>query len=207
MSDGIFIDDATEEAPLVPRIKTGGNDAEQVMLQNQQKLSILTPAQRAGMTIPTPQETSRSGVTGDFAEMGTGLSQDQIDVSRLSEELGTLQAQEAKLIAQGSFVPTTLRNAIRAKANSIDFQMQAMRNTTPDPVAVEFKQDQELLLKAYEKDMESAVLRMQRDKRVNKQHAEELVLRKIKTFGNAEILPQFASIAARMALKYPDSNS
>ena len=50
-------------------------------------------------------------------------------MSRLSDELSMLQAEEAKLIANGSYVPIELQNRIRAKSNSLDFQMQRMRDT------------------------------------------------------------------------------
>ena len=112
MTDDFQIDQGdrlTDDSPLlIPKITTDFPDAEQVQLQTGEKLSSLTPEQRANLSIPSPQEQHSAGVRGDWQDSLAGLTQDQIDVSRMSEELTALQAEEVKLIASGSQVPLKL---------------------------------------------------------------------------------------------------
>ena len=190
---------------LIPRIKTDFPDSEQVTMEVQRKFSGVTPEVRANMEIPTAKDLNAAATRGDWQENLGGNTQDEIALSRLSNELEVLQAEASKLQAAGSSIPTTLRNAIRAKSNSLDYQAQAMRNAAVDPVETEFNADRETMLSSYKTDMQLAVSQMMRAERVDKPTAMQLVTAKIDTFGMASELPQFARIQARMQRKYPGS--
>lgn len=197
-------DRLTDDSPLLIRkITTDVPDAEKVTMETLKKLNTLTPEQLSNLDIPTPQEQHSAGVRGDWKDNLAGNSQDEIAVSRMSDELATLQAEEAKYIANGSTVPLTLQNALIAKTNSLNYQLQAMRNAAVDPATEEFDSDRELMLSSYRTDMSVAVNRMMKDERVDKPTAMTLVQQKIDTFGAASELPQYARIKARMSLKYP----
>ena len=71
---------------LIPRIKTDFPDSEQVTMKTLEKLNTLTPEQRANMEIPTTKDMNADAVRGDWQDNLAGHSQDQIAVSRLSNE-------------------------------------------------------------------------------------------------------------------------
>lgn len=190
---------------LIPRIKTDFPDAEQVQLRTSEKLSSLTPEQRANLTIPSAQEQHSAGVRGDWQDGLAGHTQDQVDVSRMSEELTALQAEEAKLIASGSTVPLKLKNALRAKANSLNYQMAAMRRGAVDPVTEEFANDRQTMLDSYKTEKRLVVNAMMREEKTTREHAEKLIDQKIEVFGFEDVMPRYARVLARMQAKYPDT--
>lgn len=199
-------EDDNNDSPLLIRIPNSG-DAAAVDRAVGARLAELTPEQQAAMPIPTPTEVSRGGLIGDVKESLSGTPQDQIELSRLSDDLGVLKARVVKIRATGSMVPRQLENEVIAKENSLNYQADRMRASTPDPAVAEAEADNALLLSAYKTDMQSAVRSMMKSERVTRDTALGLVEKQIAAFGAAKVLPQFGRIEARMAIKYPQSDA
>ena len=188
----------------IPRIKNRG-DANAVEAEAAGKLMKLGHEKAASITIPTPQEVNAASRKGDFQESQQDYSQSHMEISRLSSALEVLTAKAIKISAGGGSIPLQLANEITVKKNTIDFQMDRLRATTEEPATTMAKADSELLRSIYETDFSAAVRRTMRLHGVNKATGIELTNQLIAATSEAEVLPQYARVAARMATKYPQS--
>lgn len=198
-------DNDHNETPLIIRTPNSG-DADAVDRQVGEQLGKLTIGEQANLTIPTPAEVSRHGLAGDIQDSYAGKDQQNIELSRLQNNLEVVKLEVVKARAQG-YVPNELMNRFNAAANSYQYQADAIRRTTPDPASVEAESDNALLLSAYKTGMEGAVNRMMNEHRVDRGTALGLVAEQRAALGDAAVLPQYASIKARMDAKYPKDDS
>ena len=187
------------------RIKTGGA-VDELQGELDAKLYGLPSDQRANLAIPTAKEQSSSELEGDNRENMLGRTQQSIEISRLSDRLAVLTATTAKMHANGEAIPLKLANEITSLQNTIDFQVDRMNATTPDPAVEEAQRDEDLLVSAFENDMTAAVGRMCRQHGVDKAMGMTLVQQMINAVGIEKVLPHYAKANARINKKSPPAD-